>query len=69
MSYYIREKDDSIKELEAAHCEAMERAMADVVRVEAENAKLREQLAKADQHIKLHCSDLASRIIQDSNKA
>jgi len=37
--------------------------------LKADNAKLREQLAKADQHIKLHCSDLASRIIQDSNKA
>jgi hypothetical protein len=31
---------------------------------EADNAKLREQLAKADQHIKLHCSDLASSIIR-----
>ena len=59
---------DRIKELEAAHCKAMERAMADVVRVDKDNAKLREQLAKADQHIKLHCSDLASSIIQDSNQ-
>ena len=33
---------DRIKELEAAHCKAMERAMADVVRVQAEAAKLRE---------------------------
>ena len=47
MSYYIREKDDSIKELEAAHCKAMERAMADVVRVEADNAKLRKTLREA----------------------
>tara|TARA_R110000822_G_scaffold24827_8_gene75450 strand:+ start:2597 stop:3061 length:465 start_codon:yes stop_codon:yes gene_type:complete len=87
----------NIAQLEAAHCEAMERAMADVERVEAdnaklrgdlrhktlqwegvkdmlaqrteENAKLREQLAKADQHIKLHCSSLVNSIIRDSNKA
>ena len=37
---------DRIKELEAAHCKAMERAMADVVRVEADNAKLRKTLAE-----------------------
>ena len=30
----------NIAQLEAAHCEAMERAMADVERVEADNAKL-----------------------------
>jgi hypothetical protein len=35
---------DLIKALEAAHCEAMERAMADVVRVDEENAKLRKTL-------------------------
>ena len=37
--------------------------------LEAKRDELLEQLAKADQHIKLHCSDLASSIIQDSNKA
>jgi chromosome segregation ATPase len=40
-----------------------------IAQLEADNATLREQLAKADQHIKLHCSSLVNSIIRDSNKA